>query len=94
MRYKFTTQDRSKGGKTTASRYDMRERGRRGFERLANLYFGGDMRLAGRGLSSMGNFVTDPARWNGAWALPHWFPEPLKTSLVERYSRTDDAIPF
>lgn len=93
-RYKLTPQDRSKGGKTTAERYDMRERGLAGFRSFADRYFAGDTDLAGKALSKVGNFVTDPARWNGAWALPNWFPDNLREPLLNRYSRTDDAIPF
>lgn len=94
MRYTLTTQDRAKGGKTTAARHNMSERGKQGLQRFADNHFDGDTKLAGKALSAIGNFVTDPARWNGAWALPAYIPEPLKQSLVARYSRSDDAIPF
>lgn len=99
--YKFTTHDRSKGGKATAAKKSpdpnlsyMQYLGIRGFQAFADKWFDGDLAIAGLALSKIGCFVTDPARWNGAWSLPSWFPQPLVRQLVERYSMSDDAIPF
>ena len=81
MRYKLTTQDRQKGGKSTAQRYDMRERGLRGFQSFADRYFNGDTKRAGLALSKIGNFATDPFPENGAFALPGWIPRDLRARI-------------
>lgn len=81
MRYQLTTQDRAKGGMTTASRYDMRERGRAGLQAFANKYFHGDTKKAGWALSCIGNWKTDPFPRNGAFGLPSWLPEDLRARI-------------
>lgn len=79
-RYKFSSDDRSRGGRTTAERYDMRERGRLGLEKFAHNYFNGNIQQAGYALSRIGNWKTDPFPGNGAFMLPTWIPR----SLMER----------
>lgn len=72
-RYQFSTQDRSKGGKTTASKYDMKARGRLGLLAIAKKYFDGDTKRAGKALSTTGNVITDPTR---NYAFSSWFRLP------------------
>lgn len=61
-RYTFTPEDRRKGGETTSQRYDMRARGRAGLQKIATKYFDGDIKRAGKALSTTGNVITDPTR--------------------------------
>lgn len=100
-RYQLTTQDRSKGGKATASKqappgYKSYPQylGRRGLKRFADRWFEGNLYLAGIALSKIGNWWTDAARWNGAMKLPDWFPEQLTQMLLARYDGSDASIPF
>lgn len=100
-RYKLTTQDRSKGGKSTATKQPppgytshMQFIGEAGNRSFAERWFDGDIDKARQALARIGNYATDPNRWNGAFALPSWFPNELTRQLVERYSYSDDAIPF
>lgn len=80
-RYQFSPDDRSRGGRTTAERYDMRERGARGFEAFTQKYFFGNRKLAGHCLSRIGLWKQDPFPQNGAWALPGAIPPILKARI-------------
>jgi len=93
MRYQFTTQDRAKGGKTTAERYDMAERGRRGLEQFAHNYFNGDIKRAGYALHRIGIWKTDPVPENGAFMLPSWLPLALRERIGAPVPHFDQ-IPF
>lgn len=75
-RYTLTAEDRCKGGKATAAKYDMKERGRAGLQKLADNHFNGNIKKAGEGLSRLGNFVTDPFPTNGAWRNQRFFELP------------------
>jgi hypothetical protein len=80
-RYQFSPEDCSKGGRTTAQRYDMSERARRGLQALADRYFHGDTKQAGYALSRIGNWTTDPVPENGAFMLPTWMPRALRERI-------------
>ena len=75
-RYTLTAEDRRKGGKTTSQRYDMRERGRKGLQALADKYFDGNYKRAGEALSRVGNAITDPFPANRAWTNQRLFELP------------------
>lgn len=92
--YQFTQEDRSKGGKTTAQKYDMRERGQRGLEALARNHFDGDCKRAGETLYRIGLWRQDPARWNTAWQFPRDCPESLRTMVLDRWAASPDGLPF
>jgi len=94
-RHVLTTQERSKGGKRTASTHDMREIGRKGLQGLANRHFDGNIKRAGRALSTIGNFVTDPFPLNGAWRDPIFNLPPSLLALVLGHCETsDEGAPF
>ena len=59
-RYTFSEEDRRKGGKTTAQRYDMRARGRLGLLAIADKYCDGNLKLAKECLWRTGLLFTDP----------------------------------
>lgn len=92
-RYQFSSDDRSRGGQTTAQRYDMRERGRLGLEKFAHNYFNGDTKKAGYALSRIGNWATDPVPENGAFMLPTWIPRSLRERIGAALPDFGD-IPF
>lgn len=93
-RYTFSDADRRKGGLTTSKRYDMQERGRNGLQALANKYFQGDIKKAGKALSRIGLWSTDPAPWNRAWTLRD-VPKSLIDRLLEpHYYTPSDEPPF
>lgn len=75
-RYTFSPEDRRKGGLTTSQRYNMRERGKRGLQALADKYFQGNTKKAGAALSRIGNFVIDPFPANRAWTNKRIFELP------------------
>ena len=83
-RYQLTPQDRAKGGKSTATRHNMRERGKTGLESLARRYFDGDLTRASKALSRIGNWWTDPCPWNGAFQLPDDLPTELRAKLYSK----------
>lgn len=82
-RYQFTDEDRKKAG-------------RRGLEALAARYTDGDIARAGKLLSKMGMYVTDPAPQNGAWQFED-IPHEIKTKLnLRRWGHVEknDQLPF
>lgn len=93
-RYTLTTEDRRKGGKTTAQRHDMSLRARKGFRAFANKYAGGDLELAGKILSKIGNWFTDPSPWNGAFRLPDELPREVRLKLIEKKYTDSDGVLF
>lgn len=94
-RYQFTPDDRRKGGQTTASRYDMQERGMNGLKALAARYFDGNIKKAGKALSTMGNAVIDPFPLNGAWQDGLYrLPPSLLAQFWGHCETSDSDTPF
>lgn len=100
-RYQLTTQDRSKGGKSTAAKQPpngyksfMQYVGTLGLQAIAVRYCDGDVKQAGKCLSRLGLWATDPAPWNHAWQLKD-VPEALILRACQgvAYKPTDE-IPF
>lgn len=81
MKHQLTQDERSRGGKTTASKYDMRERGTRGLQAFANNHFHGDIKRAGYALHRIGIWKTDPVPENSAFMLPSWLPLALRERI-------------
>lgn len=54
----------------------MRQRGRRGLQALADRHFDGNVKKAGRGLSTLGNVTTDPTS-NRAFSSLYRLPQSL-----------------
>lgn len=89
-KYTLTPADRRKGGLVTSQRYDMRERGKRGLQKLADNHFQGDIRKAGAALSRIGNFIQDPFPANGAWRNKRIFElPPSLLAAVWGHAETD-----
>ena len=93
-RYQFTTQDRSKGGKTTASKYDMRARGRLGLIAIAEKYCNGDLKLAKECLWRTGLFFGDPVPSNYAWRKIYHLPQAWLNQVWGHCESNDDGVPF
>lgn len=81
MRHQLTTQDRAKGGRACAAKYDMAERGRSGLQAFADNHFQGDIKRAGYALHRIGIWKTDPVPENGVFMLPSWMPLSLRERI-------------
>lgn len=98
MRHKFTPEECRRGGLATAAKtpppgYNsfMAYVGSKGLHALAKRYTGGCIAEAGRLLSHMGNYVSDPYPENGAWDLPHYVPGELRYRLNQKRRRFGDG---
>lgn len=75
-KYTFSPEDRRKGGQATASKYNMRERGKQGLQALADKYFDGNIKKAGKALSMTGNVAADAFPANRAFTNERFFKLP------------------
>lgn len=88
-RYKFTAEDRRRGGLSRAANADMRLLGHRGMQAFADRYARGNRRMGELLLVAIGNVIADPCPWNGAVRLPEWAPAEIVEMVRARTGRYD-----